>query len=193
VNAFVANSLLVLASEGAAAGAEKGGGAAAILIPGPGELIPAIVAFAVVFILLSKFAWPAISDMLDKRAETIKDSLEKAEAAKIEAERLLAEYRQTMAEARKEAATVLASARQSADATRAEAATKAQAEYDAMLVKAREAIEGEKNAAIAQLQASVADLTVAVAGKVIGSELSEAEHRKVIEKYLAEAGSLNAN
>lgn len=193
MNAFVANSLLVLASEGAAAGAEKGGGGASLLIPALGELIPAILAFTVVFVLLSKFAWPAISDMLDKRAETIKDSLEKAEAAKIEAERLLAEYKQTMAEARKEAATVLASARQSADATRAEAATKAQAEYDAMLVKARDAIEGEKNAAIAQLQASVADLTVAVAGKVIGSELSEAEHRKVIEKYLAEAGSLNAN
>lgn len=193
MNALLASSLLVLASEGAEAGAEGGSGAAAILIPALGELIPAIIAFTVVFIILSKFAWPAISDMLDKRAATIKDSLEKAEAAKIEAERLLAEYKQTMAEARKEAATVLASARQSADATRAEAAAKAQTEYDAMLSKAREAIDGEKQAAIAELQASVAELTVKVAGKVIGSELSEAEHRKVIEKYLAEAGSLNAN
>lgn len=164
-----------------------------LLIPKLTELIPAAVSFLIILFVAVKYVWPPITSVLDERAVNIRESLEKAEAAKIEAERLLAEYRQTMAEARKEAATVLASARQSADATRAEAATKAQAEYDAMLVKAREAIEGEKNAAIAQLQASVADLTVAVAGKVIGSELSEAEHRKVIEKYLAEAGSLNAN
>lgn len=164
-----------------------------LLIPKLTELIPAAVSFLIILFVAVKYVWPPITSVLDERAVNIRESLEKAEAAKIEAERLLAEYRQTMAEARKEAATVLASARQSADATRAEAAAKAQTEYDAMLVKAREAIEGEKNAAIAQLQASVADLTVAVAGKVIGSELSEAEHRKVIEKYLAEAGSLNAN
>ncbi len=186
----------LLASEGAAAaesGAEQGGGAAAILIPAAGELIPAMISFAIVFFILAKFAWPAISDMLDKRAETIKDSLEKAEAAKIEAERLLTEYKEAMAEARKEAASILTQAKQSAEATRNEAQTRAQAEYDDLIVKARQAIEGEKQAAIADLQSSVAELSVAVAGKIIGSELSADEHRTVIEKYLDEAGSLNAN
>lgn len=195
MNAFI-YSLGLIASEGAAAaeaGGEGGGGAAAILIPGLKELIPGLIAFAVVFFVLSKFAWPAISDMLDKRAETIRESLEKAEAAKIEAERLLAEYKEAMAEARKEAASVLSQAKQAADATRNEAQTRAQAEYDDMLTKARVAIEGEKQAAIQQLQASVAELSVAVAGKLIGSELSAEDHLKVVEKYLDEAGSLNAN
>ena len=62
-----------------------------------------------------------------------------------------------------------------------------------MLVKARESIEGERRAAIASLQASVADLSVAVAGKIIGSELSTEDHLSVIEKYVSEAGGLNAN
>jgi F-type H+-transporting ATPase subunit b len=98
-----------------------------------------------------------------------------------------------MAEARKEAGTILQQAKQSAEATRAEAHAKATADYDDLLVKAREAIEGEKRAAIAELQRSVADISVAVAGKLIGSELSREDHLKVIEKYVSEAGSLNAN
>lgn len=163
------------------------------IIPNLAELIPAIISFAIVFFVLSKFAWPAISEMLDKRAESIRDGLERAEAARIEAERLLEEYKQTMAEARKEAGTILQQAKQSAESTRTDAQARAQAEYDDMLTKAREAIEGEKRAAIAELQRSVADISVAVAGKLIGSELSTEDHLKVIEKYVAEAGSLNAN
>jgi F-type H+-transporting ATPase subunit b len=163
------------------------------LIPNPAELIPALIAFAVVFFVLSKFAWPAISDMLDKRADTIREGLERAEAAKIEAERLLAEYKQTMADARKEAGTILQQAKQAAEAQRSEATAKTQADIDEMLAKARESIEGERRAAIASLQASVAELSVAVAGKLIGSELSADDHHSIIEKYVSEAGSLNAN
>jgi F-type H+-transporting ATPase subunit b len=163
------------------------------IIPNLAEFIPALISFAIVFFVLSRFAWPAISDMLDKRADTIREGLERAEAAKIEAERLLEEYKQTMADARKEAGSILQSAKQAAETTRLEGTAKTQAEIDDMLTKARESIEGERRAAIASLQASVAELSVAVAGKLIGSELSAEDHRKVIEKYISEAGSLNAN
>ncbi len=163
------------------------------IIPNLAEFIPALISFAIVFFVLAKFAWPAISSMLDQRADNIRESLERAENAKVEAERLLEEYKHTMAEARKEAGTILQQAKQSAEATRSEAAAKAQADYDDLLVKAREAIDGEKRAAIAELQRSVADLSVAVAGKLIGAELSTEDHLKVIEKYVSEAGSLNAN
>lgn len=163
------------------------------IIPNPAELIPALISFAIVFFVLSKFAWPAVSDMLDKRADTIREGLERAEAAKIEAERLLEEYKQTMADARKEAGAILQQAKQAAEAQRLEGTAKTQAEIDDMLTKARESIEGERRAAVASLQASVADLSVAVAGKLIGGELTDDDHRKVIEKYVSEAGSLNAN
>ncbi len=163
------------------------------IIPNIAELIPALIAFGFIYLLLNKFAWPAILGMLDKRAETIREGLERVESARIEAERLLAEYRQTMAEARKEAGVIMQQAKQSAEVTRLESSAKAQVEYDGMLEKAREAIEGEKRAAIAQLQSSAADLTIAIASKLIGSELSDEQHLKVVEKYLAEAGSLNAN
>ena len=163
------------------------------IIPNTAELIPALIAFLIIFLILNKFAFPAIVGMLDKRSDTIREGLERVEAARVEAERLLEEYRHTMSEARKEAGVIMQQAKQSAEVTRLEMAAKAQAEYDAMLEKAKEAIEGEKRAAIAGLQSSVAELTISVAGKLIGSELSDEEHLKVVEKYLAEAGSLNAN
>lgn len=163
------------------------------ILPNLAELIPALISFAIVFFVLAKFAWPAISQMLDQRADTIRESLERAENAKVEAERLLEEYKHTMAEARREAGTILQQAKQSAETTRSEAYAKATAEYDDMILKAREAIDGEKRAAIAELQRSVADLSIAVAGKLIGTELSKEDHLKVIEKYVSEAGSLNAN
>jgi F-type H+-transporting ATPase subunit b len=98
-----------------------------------------------------------------------------------------------MADARKEAGTILQQAKQAAEAQRLEATARTQSEIDDMLEKARESIDGERRAAIASLQASVADLSVAVAGRLIGSELTDEDHRKVIEKYVAEAGNLNAN
>ncbi len=190
---FVATSALAAYASDAEAAAEGGGSGASALIPKMAEFIPATVSFFIVFMVLSKYAWPAISDMLEKRAETIRESLEKAEGAKVEAERLLAEYKETLADARKESATILSQAKQAAEATRLDSVSRAQVEYDAMLSKAREAIVGEKNAAIAELQASVAKMSVAIAGKLIGSELSTEDHLKVVEKYVSEAGSINEN
>ena len=62
-----------------------------------------------------------------------------------------------------------------------------------MIAKARNAIESEKKQAVAELQATVADTSVAVAGRLIGQDLTDEEHRKIIERYVAEAGSFNAN
>lgn len=163
------------------------------ILPKGYEVLVSLVSFLVLFGVLSKFAFPPITDMLEKRTETIREGLERAESARIEAERLLEEYKQTISEARKEAGAILQQAKRAAEVTRAEAAAKTQAEIDQMLVKARESIEGERRAAVAELQASVANLSVAVAGKIIGSELSTEDHLSVIEKYVREAGSLNAN
>jgi F-type H+-transporting ATPase subunit b len=188
--AFAASAF---ASEAAEGSAEGGGVGASALIPKMAEFIPALISFLFVLLILSKFAWPSITSMLDQRAENIRESLEKAEEARMEAERLLEDYKKQMAEARKEASNLLAQARSSADATIAEANAKAQADAEALVEKARVSIEGEKRAAIEELQRSVADLSVQVAGKLIGEHLSPADHEAVIAKYLAEAGSINAN
>ena len=61
-----------------------------------------------------------------------------------------------------------------------------------MIEKARGAIEAEKKAAVAELQGSIADLSVDVASRLVGHDLNDDEHRKIIEHYVTEAGSFNA-
>ena len=164
-----------------------------LLFPSLTEWIPMLIGFIILWIILAKLGWPAFIKMIDKRATTIKDSLERAEEAKIESERILEANKAQLDEARKQAAQIIADAKVTAESVRAEIVAKAQEEVQIQTEKARAAIETEKKVAIAQLQSSVADLSVSVAGKLIGQDLSDVEHRRLIEHYIAEAGNLNAN
>jgi F-type H+-transporting ATPase subunit b len=152
-----------------------------------------LIGFLVLWFVLAKFAWPPFIGMIDKRAATIKESLERAETAKVESERILEENKLQLEETRKQAAQIIADARVTGEAVRAEVIAQAQEEARLFSEKVRANIETEKKVAIAQLQSSVADLSVSVVGKVIGQDFTDAEHRRLIERYLVEAGNLDAN
>lgn len=177
---------------GVAYAAEEGGSVISV-VPVLADIWPSIIAFAILFFLLKKFAFGPISNVLDKRAATIRESLEKAEQTQVDAERMLEEYKAQMAEARGEASKVIEQGRKVAESMKAEIVAQANKDAEAIVAKAHEAMEAEKKAAIAELQASVAELSVAVAGKLIGEKLSADEHASLIEKYVAEAGSFNDN
>ncbi len=182
------------ATKAAAEGGEAAGGYPATLgsvYPNPAMVWPTMLAFAILFVVLWKFAFPAIIAMLDKRAATIRESLERAEETKVEAERLLEEYKQQMAEARGEAGKVIEQGRKVAETMKDEIVAKARAEADEVVAKAREAVQAERRAAVSELQASVAELSTAVAGKLIGETLDAAAHAKLIERFVAEVGSLD--
>lgn len=175
-----------------AAEEEETGGISAIL-PNMTEFIPMLVAFVLLAIVLAKFGWPMFDAMLTKRTDTIREALQKSEEARVEGERALQEYQQQLAEAKAQAAQIVADAKQTGEAVKADITAKAQAEATDMITKAKAAIEAEKKSAIAELQGSIADTSVAVAARLIGEDLSDDEHRKIIERYVNEAGSFNAN
>lgn len=171
---------------------EASGGIAAIL-PDMLEFIPMLIAFIILWIILAKFGWPMFNGMLEKRENTIREALKKSEEAKIESERVLAEYKKQLDDAKAQATQIIVDARETGDAVKADIQHKAQAEAADMIEKAKATIEAEKKAAIAELQASIADTSVDVAAKLIGNDLTEGEHRAIIEKYVKEAGSFNGN
>lgn len=163
------------------------------IIPFGSEMAISAVSFLVLFVFISKFALPPITKMLDERAARIRESLERAEETKVEAERLLDEYKSQMAEARGEAAKIIEQARKIADSMKDEVVAKANDEAAAIVAKAHEAMQAEKKSALVELQSEVAGLSVAVAGKLIGETLSLEDHAKLIDKFVAEVGSLNDN
>lgn len=161
------------------------------ILPQWPEVLVAAISFGVLFFVLWKFAFPPITGMLAERSDRIKESLEKAEETRMEAEALLEDYKKQMAEARADAGRVVEQSRTVAEGMKDEIISKATDEAEAIKAKAVEAIEAEKRAAVAELQASVADLSVAIAGKIIDETLSREQHEALIEKYLAEVGNLD--
>ena len=168
------------------------GGIDAIL-PKMNEFIPMLVAFIILWIVLAKFGWPVFNGMLEKRENTIREALKKSEEAQIESERVLAEYKQQLADAKAQSTQIIADARAIGEAVKADITAQAQSEASDMIAKAQLAIEAEKKQAIADLQASIADTSVDVASRLIGQDLTEGEHRAIIERYVKEAGSFNGN
>ncbi len=164
----------------------------AVILPDPIEFIPMLIAFLILAIVLGKFGWPKFEGMLEKREKTIADALEQSEKARQESERVLEEYKQQLADAKSQAAQIIAEAKQTGENTRAQLAKQAQDESAAMIEKARGAIEAEKNAALAELHGSIADISTQVCARLIGEDLTTDEHRKVIERYVNEAGSFHA-
>jgi F-type H+-transporting ATPase subunit b len=158
-----------------------------------GEFIPMLICFAILAFVLIKVAWPTILDMLDKRVNTIKDNLAAAEASRLETAEILEQERLELTAARNQASQIIAEARLAAEATKAEIEAQAAAQAEAMLTRARMVIEAEKAQAISELKESVADLTLALTRRLISSDFDEAEHRRIIEGYVAQAGSFYDN
>lgn len=171
--------------------AEEGGGISAIL-PKMGEFIPMLVAFLILWFILAKFGWPLFEGILNKRETTIRSDLQSAEQNKIESARLLEERRGQLESAKNQTSQIIVEARQSAESMRANIEEDARAEARAIIEKANATIEGERKAAVDDLQKSIADISTAVAERLIGTDLSDEEHRRIIERYVKEAGSLNA-
>lgn len=165
----------------------------AVIAPDMIETVPMLIAFIILVIILAKFGWPVFEAMLEKREKTITEALEKSEEARIESERVLAEYQKQLADAKAQSAQIIADAKQTGEAVEANIKKRAEEEAAAMIEKARVAIEAEKKSAMGELQSSVADLSVDVASRLVGTDLSDADHRAIIERYINEAGSFNGN
>lgn len=173
--------------------AEESSNKADILIPKMAEFVPALIAFLIIWIVLAKFAWPQILAMMDERGKRIQESLDEAEATKQKAISSRKEYDELVTDARRKSADIILEARKDAEGERARIIEAAHKEAEDIIAKAHANAEAERNAIYAAATTSIADLSVSVASKIVGQTLSsDEEQRALIERYIKEAGSLNA-
>ncbi len=173
--------------------AEESSNKADILIPKMAEFVPALIAFLIIWIVLAKFAWPQILAMMDERGKRIQESLDEAEATKQKAISSRKEYDELVTDARRKSADIILEARKDAEGERARIIEAAHKEAEDIIAKAHANAEAERNAIYAAATTSIADLSVSVASKIVGQTLSsDDEQRALIERYIKEAGSLNA-
>lgn len=163
----------------------------ALVTPGVGLIFWTSIVFILLLVLLGKFAWKPILSAIKEREEGIETALKSAEAAKKEMENLKAGNEKILNEARSERDALLKEARDTKESIIAEAKTKATKEADRILATAREQIVAEKNAAIADLKAQVATLSIDIAEKILKSELSSDEKQKSLVNNLMKDVNLN--
>lgn len=176
--------LPVLAAE---TGGEGGGGGGSFLVkPGIGLMLWTLVAFGVLLLLLRKLAFPRIAENLDKRQQAIEESIDTAERTKREADELLAEYRQRLADARHQAEDIVARARKAAEVNERESLEQARKTREELMAQTRRDIEAETRRAIQEIRNEVADLTVLATEKVTRKSLSDDDQRRLVEEALSE-------
>ena len=165
--------------------AEEGGGSF-LVTPGIGLMVWTLLVFGISMYVLAKVAFPRIAEALDKRQRAIEDSIETSERIKHEAEELLQEYRERLAEARGQADDIVARARKTAEAHENEVRAEAKSKREEMMEQTRRDIETETRRAIQEIRKEVADLTVAATEKVTRKSLTAEDQKRLVEEALAE-------
>jgi len=150
----------------------------------PGLIIWTIITFLILLFLLRVTAWKPILRALDQREENIRSSLEEAEKAREEANRVLQENKKNLEQAEEQVQKILKDGRALAEKMRQDTINKANEESRRMIDHAKQQIEREKQEALKELRAEVASLAVQAASKILEEKLDEKKHKQIIDKFI---------
>ena len=158
-----------------------------ILTPDLGLLFWMLLAFLVVLFVVAKLGFPVIIGMVENRKQYIDESLKKAHEASERLANIQKEGESMLQEARQKQAQILKEAADTRDAIVAQAQEKAREEGNRLIAEAKGEIESQKQAAISEIRAQVAELSVKVAEKILRKELaSDAQQMETIDRLLDE-------
>jgi F-type H+-transporting ATPase subunit b len=150
--------------------------------PDPGLYIWTIATFLALVWLLAKFAWRPLLEALERRQDSIRRSLDDAQKAKQELERLSVESQRILSVARAEADQILSNTRSDANRFREELKQKAQAEAAGIVKNAEKQIQLETARALQQIRTEAVDISVAIASKLLERNVSKADNERLIEE-----------
>jgi F-type H+-transporting ATPase subunit b len=152
----------------------------------PGLFVWSLITFLILIGLLYKFAFNPLMRMQKARQDSIHQAIVDAESLRDEAQGLLANYKQQLAEAREEATAIIDRARKAGETTKTEVLEEARVQAEATLAKARQQIERDTNQALQRIREEVADLTVAATEKVARTSLSGEDQLRLIQEAINE-------
>jgi F-type H+-transporting ATPase subunit b len=149
-------------------------------------MIWTIVVFLIALFILRKWVFPLIGEALDKRAKTIDGDIDAAADLRKEADKILAEYRERLKEARSQAEGIEQRAQQTAKSHEHEARDEAKEILAEAARKAERDIEAATKRALDDIRREVADLTIMATEKVTRKTLNDADQRRLVEEALSE-------
>jgi F-type H+-transporting ATPase subunit b len=166
--------------------AEEEEGGSFLVSPEIGLMVWTLFLFGVSMFILAKVAFPRIAAALDKRQRAIEESINAAEHTRVEADKILAEYRERLTAARHQADEIVARARKAGEQQEADLVTHGRQRREELVEQARKDIETETRRAIQEIRAEVADLTILATEKVTRKTLTSEDQRRLVEDAVAE-------
>jgi F-type H+-transporting ATPase subunit b len=163
------------------------------IIPDAKEIVWTVIAFAIVLVLLSKFAFPAMKKGLKAREERIRADLERAEQARTEAEATLEQYRRQLADSRSEATRIIEEAREAAEGVRRDLIARAESEAAEVRQRAQEDAQLAASRAMTELRGEITNLSVDLAEKIVERNLDRDTQVSLIEEYINSVGTGNGS
>jgi F-type H+-transporting ATPase subunit b len=153
-----------------------------------GTIIVTAITFLVLLALLKKFAWGPLKEVMDQRERDINKDIDDAEQAKLNAQKLEAQNKQTLKETQEEVHKILEESKIQARKQHEEIIHEANIRANGMIETAQNEINSQKERAIADINNQVSELSVLIASKVLQKEISEQDQKALVEKYIKEAG-----
>lgn len=156
----------------------------ALLSINPGTIVWTIINFAILLLILGKFAFPAITKALKEREEGISNAIQAANDANLKAQQLLKEGQAQIDNAHLEVKEIIANSRKQAEQIVAKAASEAEQVKKAKIEETLKEIERSKDQALAELRSELASLIVLATEKVLGEKLNNDDHLKLVQNYI---------
>ena len=151
------------------------------------EIVVGLIAFGLLCFVLMRYVFPRMEETFRARVDAIEGGIKRAEERQAEANALLEQYRQQLAEARTEAARIRDEARADAVGIREELLTRAREEHDRIIAAGRESLAAERSTIVRELRAEIGHLSVELASRIVGeAREEEARRRGTVERFLAE-------
>ncbi|MBR2764688.1 MAG: F0F1 ATP synthase subunit B [Blautia sp.] len=157
----------------------------------PWTFIATICNLFIQIYLIKRFLFKPVNEMLEKRKALADAQIAQAQEANEQAQAMKAEYEQDLLEAKTKAGEILQSAQKTASDQAEQMLREANRQAAAAKIKAAGDIEQEKRKAVDEIKNEIGSMAVEIAGKVIGRELSESDHEKLIDEFISNVGEVS--
>jgi len=165
--------------------ASEGGGGSLVDV-NPGLIFWTWVTFIILLLLLSKVAWKPILAALKQREENIEDSLNKAEQAKLDSQKILEENQASLSKAEEESKKIIDQSRVFAENLKEQMLKDSKEQAQKIIEDASAEIERKKNAAFEELKNQIAEISVNAAEKIMKENIDANKNKQIVNKYLSE-------
>jgi len=163
---------------------EAGGGS--LVDVNPGLIFWTVVTFLILLFILKKVAWKPILNALDQREASIRESIERAEKAKAEAQKILDENKLNFSKAEEESRKLIEQSREYAEKIKNQIMQEGKEQSKKIIEDAAAEIERKKDAAFNELKNQVAEIAIQAAEKLLNEKLDPQTHKKITDKYIDE-------